>query len=464
MSQNKTFEDNFLDELNANIDIKFEGISLENANNWSLFTDDTDDNDGDTPLSRKPYTPPTSPYVSPFDENPDDYSGGNAKGKGDNSILMGENIDVSKFAKYKDQLLKLIKIKDSEYQKMSDNERTLLFTNFFKFVAEEYFNQYGIKIESDDDTLDFCALLMATDKEFSKKLRKFAQEYIAFVHTLWRKKQLEHKKMNALRKEALILMKFLKTKPSAKTFSTFVTGGAKSVNGKIVLANPHTDPNLQRRNLAFSKVKNFLNNNNKLNGNRAKKIDPCLSFNKVGYQTIASNFNPDNFYNLDKDDVINLMVRLTTVYCEQNGAEPPVCETGHFESLPDNKITLGANYPATNTIVFNQAVIDRFDNFKKTKDPRYPLLLMETALHEAHHTVQTNNGTFENFNSGKISTNDDFKRYENLPEEVDARHSSRETLRQMADAGLLSPELKKVYEQKFGEPTHTSHPEPQRQK
>lgn len=450
MEQNKNFEDNFFDENSSPLDIIFTGLQLENNGEWSLFTKDESLDNEPTLLSKNPYSPPAPRYVSPFDENPDDYSGGNAKGKGDNSILTGENIDIAKFAEYKDRLLKLIKIKDSEYQKMSDNEKTLLFTNFFKFIADEYFKQYGIKIESDDETLDYCALLMATDKEFTKKLRKYANDYIAFVHTLWRQKRVERKKMNELRNEALILMKFLKSKPSNKTFSTFVTGGAKSVNGKMVLSDPHYDPTLQRRNVAYSKVKAFLNNNNKLNGNRAKSIDPCLSFDKTGYQTIANNFNPDNFYELGKDDVINLMVRLSSVYCEQNETPPPTFTTGNFEPLPNNKITMGANYPATNTVVFNQAAIDKFDDFKKTKDPRYPLLLMETALHEAHHSVQENSGMLENTNHEKVSSKEDFNKYESQPEEVDARKYSRATIQQMANSGILSPELKRAFEQRYG--------------
>lgn len=367
----------------------------------------------------------------------------------DNSILSGNQIDVSKFNLYKKQLKKFGKLSNLDFDKMDDEQKTFLFMNFFKFIADEYFNQYGIKLETDEECMTFGAILLAANKEFAKKLREYVKQYVFYVKQLWDQKKLEQKRLKPLMAEAMVLIKFLKSNPSNKATRAFIGGGGgRTATGVVGLVSPKMNADVHKRMQAYDGIQKFLGVNNRLSGNKAKRIDPIVSFNKMGYSTIAEQFKPDNFYSLDKNDIINLLNNLTSEYCRQCNATPPLVSAGTFLPCEEKgKVTYGANYPSTNTVVFNEAVIDKgLDKFKDSKDPRFPLKLMQTALHEAHHTVQNESKTNEDHKATDMSGAKNYLEYAKNADEVDARRTSLKMLEKMKQEGLLDKSMEKEVE------------------
>lgn len=367
----------------------------------------------------------------------------------DNSILSGNQIDVSKFNLYKKQLKKFGKLSNLHFDKMDDEQKTFLFMNFFKFIADEYFNQYGIKLETDEECMTFGAILLAANKEFAKKLREYVKQYVFYVKQLWDQKKLEQKRLKPLMAEAMVLIKFLKSNPSNKATRAFIGGGGgRTATGVVGLVSPKMNADVHKRMQAYDGIQKFLGVNNRLSGNKAKRIDPIVSFNKMGYSTIAEQFKPDNFYSLDKNDIINLLNNLTSEYCRQCNATPPLVSAGTFLPCEEKgKVTYGANYPSTNTVVFNEAVIDKgLDKFKDNKDPRFPLKLMQTALHEAHHTVQNESKTNEDHKATDMSGAKNYLEYAKNADEVDARRTALKMLEKMKQEGLLDKSMEKEVE------------------
>ncbi len=367
----------------------------------------------------------------------------------DNSILSGNQIDVSKFNLYKKQLKKFGKLSNLDFDKMDDEQKTFLFINFFKFIADEYFNQYGIKLETDEECMTFGAILLAANKEFAKKLREYVKQYVFYVKQLWDQKKLEQKRLKPLMAEAMVLIKFLKSNPSNKATRAFIGGGGgRTATGVVGLVSPKMNADVYKRMQAYDGIQKFLGVNNRLSGNKAKRIDPIVSFNKMGYSTIAEQFKPDNFYSLDKNDIINLLNNLTSEYCRQCNATPPLVSAGQFLPCEENgKVTYGANYPSTNTVVFNEDVINKgLNKFKDSKDPRFPLRLMQTALHEAHHTIQNESRTNEERNNTDMLGAKNYLEYAKNADEVDARRTAIKMLEKMKEEGLLDKSIGKEVE------------------
>lgn len=367
----------------------------------------------------------------------------------DNSILSGNQIDVSKFNLYKKQLKKFGKLSNLDFDKMDDEQKTFLFINFFKFIADEYFNQYGIKLETDEECMTFGAILLAANKEFAKKLREYVKQYVFYVKQLWDQKKLEQKRLKPLMAEAMVLIKFLKSNPSNKATRAFIGGGGgRTATGVVGLVSPKMNADVYKRMQAYDGIQKFLGVNNRLSGNKAKRIDPIISFNKMGYSTIAEQFKPDNFYSLDKNDIINLLNNLTSEYCRQCNATPPLVSAGTFLPCEEKgKVTYGANYPSTNTVVFNEDVINKgLNKFKDSKDPRFPLRLMQTALHEAHHTVQNESQTNEERNNTDMLGAENYLEYAKNADEVDARRTALKMLEKMKQEGLLDKSIGKEVE------------------
>lgn len=367
----------------------------------------------------------------------------------DNSILSGNQIDVSKFNLYKKQLKKFGKLSNLDFDKMDDEQKTFLFINFFKFIADEYFNQYGIKLETDEECMTFGAILLAANKEFAKKLREYVKQYVLYVKQLWDQKKLEQKRLKPLMAEAMVLIKFLKSNPSNKATRAFIGGGGgRTATGVVGLVSPKMNADVYKRMQAYDGIQKFLGVNNRLSGNKAKRIDPIVSFNKMGYSTIAEQFKPDNFYSLDKNDIINLLNNLTSEYCRQCNATPPLVSAGTFLPCEEKgKVTYGANYPSTNTVVFNEDVINKgLNKFKDSKDPRFPLRLMQTALHEAHHTVQNESRTNEERNNTDMLGAENYLEYAKNADEVDARRTALKMLEKMKQEGLLDKSIGKEVE------------------
>ncbi len=352
------------------------------------------------------------------------------------SILSGENVDLQLLDKYKSQLIKLLKIKKSDYDKMDGQSRLFLFTNFFKFIAERYYAEYGIKLDNDEDILDYGALLLALDKNFAKKLRDYAKEFINFVFVQIRKNNMEKKQLKKLRQEALVLIKYINT---PQTMSTIVYGNARiGVDKKVGLIDYRTDANAYKREVAINYVQNFLGKNNLLNGNKAKTVAPVNKFNKDNYNSTIELFNPENFYSLDKDSVINLMNSLVTNYCAKNNTPAPTVETGTFAKPAEGKFVFGCNYTNTNTVVINEDLLKVFDQCKKKKDPTLPARIMQTCIHEAEHSVQNHKGM--KF-CGKTKSSEDFLEYARQAEEVGARNAAIKEMKEFEASGLLSKDM-----------------------
>ena len=413
-------------------------LTSNNMSNTSI-NNDYDNQNAERSLLQPNWSEETNQPQSSHPINYHDYK--------DNSILSGGDVSVELFNKYKKQLKKFGKIKNVDFDGMDDDQKAFLFINFFKFIADEYFKQYGIKIESDEDCMTFGAILLATNKEFAKKLYNYVRQYVAYVSQLNQQKKFEQKKLKSLMEEASILIKFLRSNPTNATKRVFLLGGGgKNQQNVVGLAPFNFDPNADKRIKAYANIQKFLGTRNRLNGNKAKQVDPIISFKKTGYATILNKFTPETFYDLGPDDVINLLNNLTTEYCNQCNTPAPLVTAGTFLPCAEKgKVTYGANFTNANTIVFNEDVIKKgLNKFSETKDPRFPMRLMQTALHEAHHSVQESQQKDE-YKDAKNSTGAvDYLGYAKDPKEKDARKASLNMLKKMNESGLLSKSLQSV--------------------
>lgn len=359
-----------------------------------------------------------------------------------------EQFDTNLFKTYEKHLTSLMKVDKKLLSNMTDENKTLLFHNFFKFIQEAYYQQFGIAISEEDDIVDYATLLMAMDKHFAKKLAAYVNQYLDIVRLqLKRKQKLKQKqvkKLENIRKEALALAKYLFNPEMLK----LMTLGHANQNGHLVDYRSNEAMNIRMKTIW--KLRGFMQENNMFSGGNAEKVIHVPKMNPVTYKGIVKSFNPDVFYSLEKEDVLNLVEGLVDGYCSMNGVLAPQVQTGKFATSA-GKTTLGTYADAVDTVYINEEILSKFDMCKKSKDPALPMRLMQISLHEARHKVQATNMNRDpenerdkkiayamntSFNSAKEG-NLDFASYLSTIEEADARYSALKTMQEYAESDLL---------------------------
>lgn len=173
-----------------------------------------------------------------------------------------------------------------------------------------------------------------------------------------------------------------------------------------------------------------------------KSVEPNLidtgEFASLSREQLIDMFNTQCFYNLNKEQRLQLFQAVINDYCKENGVEPAGLT---IEDLPASKkrVRFGEYDPANSKISINKAVVDCFEQAKETQNPYFPYKILETLVHESQHRVQ-----FENLDNPstprlekvldkmKNSKTNEYKTqtgYNTAYEELDARDCTIEYLR-----------------------------------
>ena len=373
-----------------------------------------------------------------------------------------EQFDVKLFEKYSKHLTSLMKIDKKVLDNMTEENKTVLFYNFFKFIQETYFEQFGIIISEEDDIVDYASLLLALDKNFAKKLSAYVNQYINFVRLEIKRKnklkQKQMKKLENLRKEALALAKYL---ANPEMLKLMVLGHADE-NGNIIDYRSNDAMNIRMKTIW--KLRGFMQENNMFSGGDAEKVIGVPKMDPTTYKGIIQAFNPDVFYTLGKEDVLNLVEGLVDGYCSMNGVKGPTIEARSFASYGDKK-TLGSYADSIDTLFINKELISAIDKGRETKDPTLPMRIMQTSLHDARHKIQVANmnRTPDNDRDKEIASkmnaslqmavdgNESYASYLSRIEEADARYVALTEMQQFADKGLLDDKTKDTLDKLYAE-------------
>lgn len=373
-----------------------------------------------------------------------------------------EQFDADLFDTYSKHLISLIKVDKNILSKMDDGQKTVLFRNFFKFIQEAYFEQFGVLINEDEDIVDYVTLLLAIDKKFAKKLADYVNQYINHVRLQLKRKDKKTKhqahKLEELRKEAVALAKYLS---DPKTLALMVMGHADG-DGNIIDYRSNDAMNIRMKSIW--KLRGFMQANNMFSGGDAENITRVPKFDPAEYNSIVKCFNPDIFYTLKNEDILNLVEGLVDGYCAMNGVSGPKVEARRFADS-GNRITLGTYADGVDTMYLNKELLDAVNKGRASKDPSLPMRIAQTSLHEARHKIQVANMTrtptserdkalaFKMNTSLQMAKNGNssFAGYLSRIEEADARYSAISEMKRLAEQGLLDPSTHKTLEQLYEE-------------
>ncbi|MBP3629888.1 MAG: hypothetical protein J6J23_00155 [Clostridia bacterium] len=368
-------------------------------------------------------------------------------------VLTGqEQFDVDKFDDYAKYLTSLIKVDKNLLSKMGDGEKTVLFSHFFKFIQEAYYEMFGVMISEDDENiLDYATELMIRDKKFAKKLADYVNQYLTYVHfQLLRKEQLKAKqvqKLENIRQEAEALTKYISS-----------VLGHTDENGDIVDYRENDAMNIRMKTIW--KLRGFMQDSNMFSGGDAEQVTHVPKMDPATYKGIIKCFNPDVFYSLEKEDILNLVEGLVDGYCSMNNVERPNVEFRKF-AQQGNKKTFGCYADGVDTLYLNEEFLAEFERAKETKDPYLPIRLMQTGLHETRHKIQVANMNRQPENERdrqlafKMNAslqmaqqgNPNFASYLSRIEEADARYVAIKEMENFARQGLLDESSKQMLAQ-----------------
>ncbi len=199
----------------------------------------------------------------------------------------------------------------------------------------------------------------------------------------------------------------------------------------------------------------------KTEGNKTAKlptVDPKVDtteFSNYNRTQLVSLFDADNFYKLNKRQKHGLLQAIVNDYCREQGITP--CDV-RIINLPvsDKTICYGEYDPSKGVININKRVFDQLDNPDMANNNFLPYQLLSTTVHETRHRTQFNALTNQSMltDKEKLITKSikhpiysGYNAYLSAPEELDARNSALEYLRQMCLA-TGDEELKAFYNSK----------------
>lgn len=346
-----------------------------------------------------------------------------------------EQFDANLFDKYANYLSTLIKIDKNLLSKMDDQQKTVLFYNFFKMIQEAVYENFDITISEYDDILSYSTLLIAKDKAFAKKLADYTNQYFIFVYFQIKKQEHEDKKkikiLERYRKEIVKLAKYI---ANPDTFQLIALGHADEY-GKMIDFRQNKEMYERMKNVW--NLRDIISKSGLFKDEDASRFSPVPNISKTEYNNIARSFNPDIFYNLSESDIENALCGLVSGYCAMNKISAPHIKFKEFADAP-GKITYGTYVSETDTIYMNKKMLAQANQFRGSKDPTIPMRIIQTGIHEADHKRQLayaiqNNNTSQYSNSNYKSFGD----YLSDPDEVIARYNALKSIQRFAQDGVL---------------------------
>ena len=149
-------------------------------------------------------------------------------------------------------------------------------------------------------------------------------------------------------------------------------------------------------------------------------------------------FRKENFYNLSREQQIQLCQAVVNDYCKSNGVKPCKIKLAELP-MTDKKICYGEFMPAKSTILLNSKVFEIADDLKYSKNSFLPLQILLTTVHEAQHRVQVEKlgQVSESLRDQTVSEciknpvkNISFSHYLASADELDARDCALEYIKQ----------------------------------
>ena len=141
---------------------------------------------------------------------------------------------------------------------------------------------------------------------------------------------------------------------------------------------------------------NLLDFSLKTAGTNQHYIEPRKFNNDVGEfgslsrKELVSMFSPSVFYNLNEQQIMQLLQATANEYAASNGAFACQVKMAGL-SAPNGGVALGEYNPSEQTIEINSSFISRLKDFKDAGNAYAPYQLLSTLIHETQHHVQTTN-------------------------------------------------------------------------
>lgn len=355
-----------------------------------------------------------------------------------------EQFDANLFDKYTNYLSTLVKVDKNLLAKMDNQQKTVLFYNFFKIIQEAVYENFDITISEYDDILSYATLLIAKDKAFAKKLADYTNQFFVAVYFQIKKQEHETKKrmkvLEQYRKEIVKLAKYIS---NPDTFQLIALGHADE-NGRMVDFRQNEE--MYARMKDVWNLRGIIGKSGLFSDDDASRFSHVPNISKAEYNNIARSFNPNVFYKMSESDIENALGGLVAGYCAMNRISAPHIEFREFADEP-GKTTYGTYVSETDTIYMNRKMLYSVNQLRDSKDPMLPMRLVQTGIHEAEHKNQianmvrgTNNDMQKQINASLMqnqSNHESFGSYLCRPEEAGARYAALKEISSFAKSGIL---------------------------
>lgn len=339
------------------------------------------------------------------------------------------------------------------------NCKTFLFPYFNRYL---YFKLNQI---ADSELInflgdDFDATDILTTKPIIKdkkeaEIKRIAINYVKELIGDQFKKKSKEDKVQAVevRKELLHLVSYLINGNDVRPASV----GYTNKRGEYI--NPIDNKSVYMYDKAFELYNYYKRNHDgvitKADLHNKENFIPKYGENEI--YNFVSWLNPSKFYSLSPQQVLVLLQNIADCYAERFKVVAPPISTAKFEKLNNGYVTYGAFYPALNEIKINKDILAQFDLAKKVGSTEYPLRLLQTIIHETRHCVQLQTGMlnslkksehsanltkaniFDKIVNSKIKTErEKYIEYLNRAEEIDARNSAIDIIKECFNKGYLN--------------------------
>lgn len=330
------------------------------------------------------------------------------------------------------------------------------FNRYLYFKLNNLFigNDSSTFILSDVSKADLVKSLLSLKDKKEPELKRLATSFakdVVKISLTTKDKELKEE-LKSVRKEAAALVKNLIAGREIKPIAV----GAANTKGEFV-----TNQSLYEFDKANELVTNYRHNHFGDITENTPDSNFVPKYNENAIYNLASWFNPSKFYTLKPSQVLALLQEIADCYAERYNVTASPIKTGKFERTNANLITYGAYYPGLDEVRLNEDVLNRFDAAKRMGDDEFPIKLLQTVIHETKHAVQVKTGMLDSLNKGKLSSGDKmsllkkaftnkssqrnkFFEYLQRAEEVDARNSAMQMIKELYEHGCLNECLRAV--------------------
>ncbi len=187
-------------------------------------------------------------------------------------------------------------------------------------------------------------------------------------------------------------------------------------------------------------------------------------FDGLSRKKLIALFQPENFYQLSKESVKDLLQAAASEYLQSEGVEP--CAVV-FENLTytERKLQRGSYEPNRGAIILNKRILDQFEDAKAKRDPNFAYQMLSTVIHESQHrkqfSMRSNNSQLSRKDIEVVSALDNNQQYMSHSQylasfdELDARNAALEYIKAGAqkldsDSLMVFYNNKKIQEKNNG--------------